>query len=335
MKVRNLVSCLVITVLAVSQVTFATSIIAGNSPISTPITSPITTPITSPIIPPQVNKFTNLSANMPGAGSATFNFTYSGFPLNYFYVNASTTADMSWDVYWKFTEGQNSPISLNNPIKWDKYSCGRTLYWQVVSITGDKSPIQRTTVACTAPIPVGTFSNLSANLTGTSAFFNFNYAGPLVSGYSIDMSTYHDMSWDVYMNFASSSYGLPAAVLSPQTRWDKYACGRTLYWRIYDGNRRAVSPIQTAVVTCAVPAIPVATITPSLNLSPIVTSSPVLRQLPASIPAAKSAVIKPVVTPKPVIKPVAVNNRFISPIQNIVNKFMLPLKGILQTLRFW
>jgi hypothetical protein len=46
--------------------------------------------------------------------------------------------------------GTASPLVETNPRKWDKYVCGRTLYWQVESSTGVKSPIQTAYVTCVA-----------------------------------------------------------------------------------------------------------------------------------------------------------------------------------------
>lgn len=271
-KIRNLISGLIITALTSSQVAFALAATSTNSPLTPPITGPISTPTASPSATPNpTDKFTNLSADMPFPGQAVFRFNYNGSPTNYFFINASTIPDMSWDVYWRFAGGFRNPISLSNPVKWDKYSCGRTLYWQAVSITGDKSPIQQTTVTCTNPIPVGAFTNLSANLTGTQAFFNFTYSGPQVTGYHVDMSTYQDMSWDVYLAFGNNTQS-PINVTNPQARWSKYACGRTLYWRVYDSYRRVSSPIQTSTIQCATPTptpTPTPRPTPLPSLAPL------------------------------------------------------------------
>ena len=66
--------------------------------------------------------------------SATFYFSYSGIPAKNFYVAMSTDPKMLTDVYLSFAKGPGSPVSQNNPTtKWDKYSCGRTLYWRVTT----------------------------------------------------------------------------------------------------------------------------------------------------------------------------------------------------------
>jgi hypothetical protein len=65
-------------------------------------------------------------------------------------VDLSTTADMSWDVYLDFATGTASPVATTNPRRWDKYTCGRTLYWRVWDQgRAISSPIQaRSTFAC-------------------------------------------------------------------------------------------------------------------------------------------------------------------------------------------
>lgn len=103
-----------------------------------------------------------------------------------------------------------------------------------------------------SPTP-NNFSALSATLTATSATFNFTANG--VSGpYRIDMSTRSDMSWDVYLTFGSGENS-PIAVANPTSRWDKYVCGSTLYWRVLDNPRRNQSAIQSAAISCLSPAV--------------------------------------------------------------------------------
>lgn len=76
--------------------------------------------------------YSNLNMNL-GAKSASFSFSYSGTPAKNFYVAMSTDPKMLTDVYLSFAQGPGSPVSQNNPTKWDKYSCGRTLYWRVTT----------------------------------------------------------------------------------------------------------------------------------------------------------------------------------------------------------
>ncbi len=94
--------------------------------------------------------YSTLSATMPISGAAIFSFTYAGISSG-FYVDVSTVADMSTDVYLHFTQGTSSPLIEPDPTKWDKYSCGRTLYWRVISNSGIQSPIQSTTITCGTP----------------------------------------------------------------------------------------------------------------------------------------------------------------------------------------
>lgn len=89
-----------------------------------------------------------------GETLATFSFNFSEeYRSNWYTIDASTTPDMSWDVYGDFASGANSPIILNNAnTRWDKYSCGRTLYWRIKpNNIGFTSPIQSTVVCGSTP----------------------------------------------------------------------------------------------------------------------------------------------------------------------------------------
>jgi hypothetical protein len=156
---------------------------------------------------------------------------------------------MSWDVYLSFGTGSSSPIQVGSPqALWDKYRCGKTLYWRVWNQDRTvSSPIQtKATFACAS----GSFSNLSASLGSGTAAFNFSYSGSS-SGFHVDLSTLADMSWDVYLSFGTGSSS-PIQVGSPQALWDKYRCGKTLYWRVWNQDRTVSSPIQTkATFACA------------------------------------------------------------------------------------
>jgi parallel beta-helix repeat protein len=180
--------------------------------------------------------FSGLSATL-AASRAEFQFAYSGSTASY-HVDLSTVADMSTDVYLDFATGAASPLSTALPQRWDKYTCGRTLYWRVWDqerrVGG---PIQ---AASTFPCS-GTFSDLSASLGSSQAQFFFAYSGG-TSGYHVDLSTTADMSWDVYLDFATGAAS-PVTTTDPR-RWDKYTCGRTLYWRVWDQSRTVSSPIQ-------------------------------------------------------------------------------------------
>lgn len=118
-------------------------------------TNPTPTPTPTPTSTPVPVSFTGLSASLPGTGSAVFYFTYSGSSPS-FAIDISTKSDMSTDVYSTFTWGTSSPLVENNPTKWDKYSCGRTLYWIVKTPSGDKSKIVPSVVTCPTPAPTPT-----------------------------------------------------------------------------------------------------------------------------------------------------------------------------------
>ena len=96
---------------------------------TSPVSGPVSRPVSAPVATPVPAGFSNLSAKLDSANS-TFNFSYSGNSANY-HVDLSTFADMSWDVYLTFGTATNSPIQVLNSKKWDKYQCGKTLYWKV------------------------------------------------------------------------------------------------------------------------------------------------------------------------------------------------------------
>lgn len=197
--------------------------------------------------------FSNLSANF-AQNQATFSFNYTG-KTTWFKIDASIMKNMSRDVYVDFAGGDKSPVTENNPKKWDKYSCGRTLYWRVYSMDRkEKSEIQATKINCISPSPTpvaGTFSNLSATMVKNQATFNFTYSGPRSTLFRVDVSTIKDMSGDVYVDFAGGSKS--PVVMNYPTKWDKYNCGRTLYWKVKAYNNQIISPIQTSTVTCPTP----------------------------------------------------------------------------------
>lgn len=100
----------------------------------------------------------------------------------------------------------------------------------------------------TPTIPANTFYGVSGSLGQDVAEYNFGFSGSSGS-YTVDMSTTSDMSWDVYISFGGGTQS-PIEVGSPQQRWDKYVCGATLYWRVYNSTRTFSSPIQTGIVQC-------------------------------------------------------------------------------------
>jgi hypothetical protein len=98
------------------------------------------------------------------------------------------------------------------------------------------------------PIVKGKYCKLSSLLTEESANFTFSYSGQSAM-YMVDLSTQADMAWDVYLDFAKGSK-VPITVTNPLSRWDKYQCGKTLYWRVYNADRSVVSPIQATTINC-------------------------------------------------------------------------------------
>lgn len=102
------------------------------------------------------------------------------------------------------------------------------------------------------PLPGNSpFSNLNATLIFPyPATFSFNYSGS-PTNFIVDLSTFPDMSSDVYLSFSSGSQS-PIIEINP-TRWDKYSCNRTLYWRVKDMTGTWISNISSASVNCSNP----------------------------------------------------------------------------------
>ena len=204
-----------------------------------------------PTAAPSTAAFTNLTAELPGAGPAKFSFKYSG-RTSYFIVTISTLPDMSWDVYLSFATGAGSPLVRTDPAAWAKYRCGVPLYWRVEAADGTQSGIQTAYVDCSAAPPTSTtapgeFSELTAELPGAGpAKFSFKYSGQ-TSYFIVTISTLPDMSWDVYLSFATGA-GSPLVRTDPAA-WAKYRCGVPLYWRVEaaDGTQ---SEIQSTMVAC-------------------------------------------------------------------------------------
>lgn len=97
-------------------------------------------------------------------------------------------------------------------------------------------------------MPSNIFYSLSSDFRANSAEFSFGFSGSS-SFYVVDMSTYPDMSWDVYYDFSGGTES-PIIATDPQATWDKYFCGNTLYWRVSNDTRSYVSEIQAGTVEC-------------------------------------------------------------------------------------
>lgn len=166
--------------------------------------------------------FSNLSADLR-QNSATFYFTFSGSAPQGYTIDVSTSADMKQNLYRKFAQGSQSPITLTNPqSKYAQYKCNTFLYWRVnvgkTSIrssvlsnfidcnigTGTTSPPSTPTPTPTPNTGIGTTSPTSAcanpqtkpatvSLQGSDGSWcydsdgNGNYTNP---GYCIDNCSY-------------------------------------------------------------------------------------------------------------------------------------------------
>lgn len=223
--------------------------------------------------------------------------------------NKSTPVSTDCDGYLSYPTGPFTPVSLTCTA-WGCTQEGYVRWWltRIPSNTGTKQavnkviynnwwkyyayydettqPIITPTLSpgpSTSPTPtptptpfVPTFSNLSGTLEKTQALFSFSYSG-FSSNYIVDLSTVSTMTTDVYVNFAQGSTS-PIAELNP-IKWDKYTCGRTLYFRMWNAFRTVSSTIQSAVVTCPTP-----TSTPTPSYTPTPTAPPTTSPTPSFTP---------------------------------------------------
>lgn len=102
------------------------------------------------------------------------------------------------------------------------------------------------------------FSNLAAVLRGDTATFNFSFSGSSKK-FRVDTAKTFNMMQNYKQGFGSGS-GSPIIVSNPQSKWDKYICGATIYWRVVTGSIK--SEVQTSVIDCSLPG-PTPTPTPT------------------------------------------------------------------------
>lgn len=171
----------------------------------------------------QSNLFTDLSATL-SFSTATFSFAYSG-NATYFYIDLSTVADMSWDVYGNFAEGSTSPVIQTGPTGWDKYTCSRTLYWRVRTASDPPSPIQTATVTCTTPTPTFTPSPTPTPIVCSgNTVWNGNVCKPLelrgdttIVGLDAPVASRSELD-EIEKNLSMQSLpGLTASLIRPST----------------------------------------------------------------------------------------------------------------------
>lgn len=138
--------------------------------------------------------------------------------------------------------------SCRNKRKW---VCCRTER-VIATPTPTKKPIPTPTKSPT-PTPLPSISSLGAKLTLDTAEFSFFYRGTAQNA-AVDISVQPTMTSGTYMSFANGkALNNNVVVLKNPLpwEWDAYRCGSALYWRIKTANG-AISPIQTATVTCPV-----------------------------------------------------------------------------------
>lgn len=162
---------------------------------------------------PVPGTFSNLQATFNYPGPATFAFSYSGTASS-FSVDVSTVSDMSTDVYLTFTQGSTSPLVESNPTKWDKYSCGRALYWRVRTSTSVQSGITPTTVYC-PPTPTPTLS-LTSTPTPTPVrsfqIINPNGGETLIEGQQYTITWNSTKNFDAVHLFYSDTNGFSRGI---------------------------------------------------------------------------------------------------------------------------
>lgn len=127
----------------------------------------------------------------------------------------------------------------------------------------------------------GKFSNLSSVLGANSATFNFNFSSS-ASSFIVDVSTDSRMRKNTIYSPFGTGTSSPITVLSPQSLWNKYQCGATIYWRVNatSNGRNIKSSIQKGVVDCSI-----TTPTPSPAFSPTPTPTGIGTTAPTSTPA--------------------------------------------------
>lgn len=81
-----------------------------------------------------------MSARNTQDGSLQFSFNYLGSTSG-FYIDVSTSADMSGDTFERFAEGPGNPLSEQYPEKWAGYSPGQPFFWRVTSESGIRSQV--------------------------------------------------------------------------------------------------------------------------------------------------------------------------------------------------
>lgn len=105
-----------------------------------PSPSPSAVPTNSASPASNPNPYISATAANAQPKSAVFYGSYSGptsSQPNSYIVDLSTDSKMSTDVYLSFGSSTNTTITVNDPVKWDKYGCigntPRTLYWRIRS----------------------------------------------------------------------------------------------------------------------------------------------------------------------------------------------------------
>lgn len=156
MKLSRLWLCFIVILLSACSATAPLEStqpsLATNTPLSPTSTALATeTPALPPTstLPPTVNAnpFTDLSAELHFPGPAFFHFTYTGEPTD-FAIRISTDSAMAANVYDNFAIGTTGSLMQETPTHWERYICGETLYWRVMTDGLKNSPVESAVVDC-------------------------------------------------------------------------------------------------------------------------------------------------------------------------------------------
>ncbi|MBI4039109.1 LamG domain-containing protein [Candidatus Daviesbacteria bacterium] len=121
-------------------------------------TNPSSPPPVVRSLPQKTGVFSDLSANL-FSDKAIFQFSYDGSSVEYDVV-MSTDPTFQLDVAPGIDQGSLvSPIVVESILQWDRYVCGKDIYWKLKNFGGttiNESAVQKATIRCNpAPASMG------------------------------------------------------------------------------------------------------------------------------------------------------------------------------------
>lgn len=174
--------------------------------------------------------FSDLSAELQ-ENSAVFHFSY---PLaGSFVVEMANTSNFSTGIYRYFGLGNNSPIVVSDPIKWDQYRCGNTLWWRVISNENVTSPIQTGFIQCANLIPTPISPANNSYVNPREVLFDWN---------DVQKASFYDVQVDIRDDFYSTNLFVNKRVNASSYLSDYEFQGATkFYWRVRAGYAGGIS----------------------------------------------------------------------------------------------